>query len=70
MSNVLLESVAIGSGIITSNISSCREAIDNSTSGFLCDIQDEESLHEMMKTVAETLREQLRKYGVNRRYEM
>ena len=48
MSNVLLEASALGRPIITSNIYGCKEAVDESISGYLCTVQDTNSLYEQL----------------------
>ena len=49
MSNVLLESAAMGRPIITSDIPGCREAVDNGSTGFTCPARDNYALYETMK---------------------
>jgi galacturonosyltransferase len=44
MSNVLLEGAAFGLPLITTNISGCREAVEDGVTGFLCEKQDALSL--------------------------
>lgn len=44
MSNVLLEGAAFGMPLITTDISGCREAVEDGVTGFLCAKQDAESL--------------------------
>lgn len=53
MSNVLLEGAATGRALITSDIPGCREAVEDSVSGFLCPIQDAERLAEAMRRFAQ-----------------
>lgn len=45
MSNVLLESAACGRPIIATNISGCKEIIDDNENGFLCNPNDVASLY-------------------------
>lgn len=49
MSNVLLEAAASGRPIITSDVPSCREAVDEGVSGFLCAPRDSKSLYSAME---------------------
>ena len=49
MSNVLLEAAACGRPLITTNVSGCREIVDDEVNGFLCEAQDIESLYNAMK---------------------
>ena len=48
MSNVLLEGAATGRALITSDISGCREAVENSVSGYLCPARDADALYDAM----------------------
>ena len=49
MSNVLLEAAATGRPVITSDISGCREAVEDGVSGFLVEAGNEESLFSAMR---------------------
>lgn len=49
LSNVLLESSAIGRPVITSDIPGCREAVDDRKTGFLVNVKDSDDLYEKMK---------------------
>ena len=49
MSNVLLEAGSMGRPLIASNISGCKEVIDDSINGYLFDVKDEESLLSSVK---------------------
>lgn len=53
MSNVLLESAAIGRPIITSDIPGCREAVEDGVSGYLCRVRDADSLYAAMRRFLE-----------------
>ncbi|MDE6064230.1 MAG: glycosyltransferase, partial [Lachnospiraceae bacterium] len=44
MSNVLMEAAATGRPVIASNISGCREIVEDGETGFLCEPQSGESL--------------------------
>ncbi len=48
MSNVLMEAAATGRPVIASDISGCREIVEDEKSGFLCRPRDEKSLIEAM----------------------
>lgn len=48
MSNVLLEAAASGRALITTDIPGCREAVDESINGYLCEKMDAESLENCM----------------------
>ena len=49
MANTLLESAAMGRPLITSNIHGCLEAVVDGETGFLCEVQDAESLTRQME---------------------
>lgn len=53
MSNVLLETAASGRPLITSDISGCREAVEDGVSGYLCPAKDADALHEAMRRFME-----------------
>lgn len=52
MSNVLLEGAATGRALITSDIPGCREAVEDGVSGYLCPVQDTESLTNFFREFA------------------
>jgi len=49
MSNALLEAAARGRSLIATNISGCREIVEDGVNGFLCTPRDENSLYDCMK---------------------
>lgn len=49
MANVLLEGGAMARPLIATNVSGCREIIDNGTTGFLCEPRDTLSLYTAME---------------------
>lgn len=49
MSNVLLEAAATGRPLITSDISGCKEAVDEEISGYTCASRDAGALYDAMK---------------------
>ena len=49
MANVLLETCAAGRPVIASNISGCKEAVDDGINGFLCEVRNIESLKEKVE---------------------
>ena len=53
MSNVLLEGAATGRALITSDIPGCREAVENSVSGYLCPTRDADALYDAMRRFVE-----------------
>lgn len=52
MANTNLECAASGRPIITSNIHGCLEAVEDGTSGYLCEARNCESLYNAMKKMA------------------
>lgn len=49
MSNSLLEAAAAGRPLITSDVSGCREIVDDGINGYLCTARDSNSLYDCMK---------------------
>ena len=49
MSNVLLEAAASARPLITTDVSGCREVVDEGINGFLCTPKSDESLYRAMK---------------------
>lgn len=70
MSNVLLESAAIGRPIITSDIPGCREAVEEGVTGLLCKAKDEESLYQKMKAFIALPMEEREQMGRKGRHKM
>ncbi len=63
MSNVLLEAAAMGCPLITSDIPGCREAVIDGESGYLCNVQDTDSLYQAMLRILELSPEELEQMG-------
>lgn len=63
MSNALLESAAMGRALITSNIHGCKEAVIENGNGFLCKVQDSESLYSAITRFIELPFEEKQKMG-------
>lgn len=49
LSRVLMEALAMGRPIITTDIPGCRETVDDGITGFICKPQDTQSLAEIIK---------------------
>ena len=49
MANVLLETCAAGRPVITTNVSGCKEAVNDGINGFLCDVKSADSLTEQVE---------------------
>lgn len=54
MSNVLLEAAAVGRPVVTTDISGCREAVDDGASGLLVRVKDQDDLYDKMKKMLHT----------------
>ena len=63
MSNVLLEAAASGRPLITSDIPGCREAVEDSVSGYLCPAKDADALYEAMRRFVELPQESRTEFG-------
>lgn len=70
MANTNLECAASGRPVITSNIHGCLESVENEVSGFLCEKQNPEDLHRVMKQFTELSYEQRRAMGLAGRKRM
>ena len=70
MSNVLLEAASIGRALITSNISGCREAVDEGINGYLCRVKSAKSLYQKMRKFVELTKEERKEMGKNGRRKM
>ncbi len=70
MSNVLLEAAASGRPLITSDISGCREAVEDGVSGYLCPAKDADALYGAMQRVMELSVEQRSEMGCRGRERM
>ncbi|SFV60126.1 Lipid carrier : UDP-N-acetylgalactosaminyltransferase / Alpha-1,3-N-acetylgalactosamine transferase PglA; Putative glycosyltransferase [hydrothermal vent metagenome] len=49
LSRVLLEAASMAKPIITSNVPGCKEVVDDSVNGYLCEVKNANSLAEQMK---------------------
>lgn len=70
MSNVLLEAAATGRPLITSDIPGCREAVEDGVTGYLCRVQDADSLYEKMEQMLRLRREERAAMGQRGRKKM
>ena len=64
MSNVLLESAACGRPVITTNVSGCREAVEDGLTGFLVEKQSAKNLIEKIEKFLALSHEQKRQMGL------
>lgn len=64
MSNVLLESVACGRPIITTNRSGCREIVDDEVNGYVVDEQNSQNLIEKIEKFLELSFEEKKQMGL------
>ena len=49
LSRVLLEAASMAKPIITTNVPGCKEVVDDSINGYLCEVKDADSLAEQME---------------------
>lgn len=70
MSNVLLEAASCGRPLITCNIHGCKEAVEDGVTGYLCRVQDGESLYEQMDKFMALSYEKSREMGLKGREKM
>lgn len=64
MSNVLLESAASGRPIITTDISGCKEIVDDSVSGYTVELKSSDDLIDKIETFLNLPYEQKREMGI------
>lgn len=70
MANVNLESASMGRPIITTNISGCKEAVENGITGFVFKKQSREELYEVIKKMIKISFEERKKMGLLSRKRM
>ncbi len=70
MSNVLLEGAAITRPLITTNITGCREAVDDGVTGILIKVKDTDTLEEAMETMLKKTKEERVNMGLKGREKM
>jgi len=64
MSNALLEAAAHGRTLIATDISGCREVVEDGVNGFLCTPKNEESLYSCMERFLQLSKEQRVQMGL------
>lgn len=70
MANTNLECAAMGKPVITSNIHGCLEAVEDGTTGFLCERKNVDDLHRVMKRFSELSYEEKKQMGLSGRARM
>lgn len=70
MANTNLECAASGRPVITSKIHGCLEAVEDGVTGFLCEKQNPEDLHRVMKQFTELTFEERKAMGLSGRKRM
>lgn len=70
MANTLLEGAAMGKPLIASDISGCKEIVENEYNGFLCKAKDVDSLVDAMEKLLSMTQEQRNIMGNNGRKKM
>ncbi len=63
LSRSLLESMALGKPIITTNVAGCDELVRESSNGFLCKVQNKYDLAEKMFSILNLKKEEVMKMG-------
>ncbi len=67
MSNVLLEAASMQKPCIASNVTGCKEIIDDGITGFLCEVKNAADLAEKMKQMIRLSRAEREQMGINAR---
>ena len=70
MSNVLMEAAATGRPVLASNVSGCKETVDDGESGLLFEAKNKEALYDTMSFFVETSIDMRRAMGRNGRAKM
>lgn len=70
MSNVLLEASSMARPVITTNISGCKEAVDDGITGYLCEVKDANSLYTSMKQFLSLSHQEKEEMGKQARLKM
>ncbi len=70
MSNVILEAAAAGIVCLASNISGCKEAIEDGKTGFLFEVKDSNSLYGAIKKAVSLSEEERKSMGIAAREKM
>lgn len=70
MSNVLLEAASSGRPLITTDVSGCREAVEDGVSGYLCPPRDANSLYAAMGRIVQMNADQRQQIGLAGRERM
>jgi glycosyltransferase involved in cell wall biosynthesis len=70
MSVTLMEAASIGRPLIATNISGCRELINDGETGYLCKVKDADSLEEKMETIINLEDDAINKMGIKSRQKM
>ncbi len=70
MNNVLLEAAAMAKPLITTDVTGCRDIVENGVNGFLCRVKDAQDLAEKMKQMVVLPAEERREMGKRGREKM
>jgi len=70
MSNVLLEAASMARPLIATNVTGCRDIIDEGINGFLCNVRDGKDLAEKMKKMMGLSKEEREEMGKKGREKM
>ncbi len=70
MSNVLLEAASMARPLIATNVTGCRDIVDDGVNGFLCNVRDGKDLAEKMKKMMNLSAAEREKMGAKGRDKM
>lgn len=70
MSNVLLEAASMARPLITTNVTGCRDIVEDGVNGFLCRVRDGKDLAEKMKKMMQLSSEERQEMGRKGREKM
>jgi glycosyltransferase involved in cell wall biosynthesis len=70
MSNVLLEGASMARPLITTNVTGCRDIVEDGVNGFLCNVRDGKDLAEKMKMMMKLSPEERQEMGKKGREKM
>jgi len=63
LSRILLEAASMGKPIIATNITGCKEIVEDGITGYLCEVKDVKSLAEKMETLLSLSDDEIRMMG-------
>jgi glycosyltransferase involved in cell wall biosynthesis len=67
LSNVLLEAASMEKAIVTTNVTGCKDVVEDNYNGLLCNVQDVDDLIRKLKTMMSLPKETIALFGKNGR---